>query len=185
MARKKSLDAAIDEVLKDYKTAMTAAVEYASNRAVEDIWKYSISCLEEYYDNYDPESYKRTDNLWHAFVPYLDIKNNKKNVTSTVGVEYDASLLTTYVVGSKDYGTRDFDSDKNIVPINEWILDNYLNGIHPATDGVRKPGEATYLPIIDPVSPTQKMYEYINRYVKTFDSNLLAHLASQVAKKMK
>lgn len=185
MARKKTLDAAIDEVLKDYKTAMTAAVEYASDRAVEDIWKYSLSCLEEYYNNYDPESYKRTDSLWHAFVPYLKIDKNKTNITSTVGVEYDASLLNTYVVGSKDYGMRDIDNDKDIMPINEWILDNYLNGIHPATDGTRTPGEAVYFQIIDPVSPTQKMNEYINKYVKTFDSNLLIHLASQVAKKLK
>ena len=186
MAQNKSLNAAIDELLKDYKKALTEAVEYASNRAVEDIWKYSLNCLEEYYANYSPTSYDRTDQLWHAFVPYLEIENEKDKIITTVGVEYDASRLTTYKVGSKDYGKRDVDQGKSIIPLNEWILNNYLAGIHPATDGSRNVGEAFYYENIDPVSPTQKMYAYLGEYGKTtFKENLLISFAKQVKKIMR
>lgn len=180
MAQKKSLDAAIDELLKDYKTAITKSVEYASDRAVEDIWKYSLSCLEAYYDNYDPNRYDRTDSLWHAFVPYLKIKNNSKSITSTVGVEYDASVLDAYISSNDAYN-----GSKKYRPVDaSWVIQNYLEGVHPATDGSSIPGGAIYFEIRDPVSPAQKMEQYLNDYIKTFDSNLLISLAAQVAKKM-
>lgn len=179
MAQKKSLDAAIDELLKDYKTALTKAVGYASNKASEDIWKYSLSCLEAYYDNYDPNRYDRTDSLWHAFVPYLNIKENSDNITSTVGVEYDASVLDAYIKANDVYN-----GSKQYQPADaSWVIENYLNGVHPATDGSRVPGGAFYYEIVDPISPTQKMEEYLNRYVRTtFQDNLLVSFAQQVNK---
>lgn len=189
MAQKKSLDEAISVLLKDYKKALTEAVEYASNRAVEDIWKYSLSCLEEYYDNYLPSSYDRTDSLWHAFVPYLTIEDKKEGIISTVGVEYNPSLLKGYYeVGSNNYGKREIDKDKKppIIPLEEWILNNYLAGIHPATNGSRRIGEALYYEHVDAVSPTQKMETYLNKYVKTtFQDNLLISFAKQVNKIMR
>ena len=176
---------AVDELLKDYQSAMKDAVTFAVVEAQKDFMFKARTCLEEYYDNYDPSSYHRTYSLDDAFLPYVNVKYGKDKVSGQVGVEYDASRLTTYVVGSKDYGNRDeIDDGKNIIPINEWILKNYLNGIHPITDGSRIPGEAIYFEIIDSVSPNQKMETFIEEYGKTFDKNVLIHLLGQIDKKL-
>ena len=53
MAKSKTIDELINELLKNYKVALNEAVEYASDKAVEDIYKYSQNCLQEYYENYE------------------------------------------------------------------------------------------------------------------------------------
>ena len=174
---------AVDDLLKNYKSSMTDAVNYACIEAQKDFLDKARTCLEEYYDNFDPTSYRRTESLDNAFLPYANVKFGTKKITGQVGVEYDPGRLN-YVVGSKDYGERDFDDEKDIIPINEWVLQNYLNGIHPMTDGCRIPGEAIYFELRDPVSPNEKMEQYRKDYSKTFDENILIHLLGQIAKKL-
>lgn len=168
---KRTLQSAIDELMNNYENALGEAVEYASNEAVKDIYKESMSCLERYYDSYDPTSYDRTDSLWKAIVPCLTIQQDKEKITSVVGVEYDASQLIDVYYGSKKYSPTD----------GAWILDNYLRGVHPATNGSSLPGEAFYYENIDPISPTTHMTEYLNNYVNTtFHKNILTSFAKQI-----
>ena len=168
---KRTLESAIDELMKNYESALKEAVEYASNEAVKDIYKESISCLERYYDSYDPTSYDRTDNLWRAIVPCLTIQHDKDRITSVVGVEYDAARIAEAYYGSKKYSPTD----------SAWILDNYLRGVHPATDGNSKPGEAFYYENVDPISPTTYMTEYLNNYANTtFHKNIITSFAKQI-----
>ena len=56
----KALSNAIDDLLKDYKDAMKVAVDFAVQQAGKDIMHKARTCLQEYYDNYDPNSYHRT-----------------------------------------------------------------------------------------------------------------------------
>ena len=173
MANKKmTLNDAIDELMKNYESALKEAVEYASGKAVTDIYTQSIDCLQDYYDSYQPTSYGRTDYLWHAILPYSEpIKQNKDEIISTVGVAYDPSQLDNVYYGSEKYSPAD----------GSWILENYLNGIHPATDGSSVPGEAFYYEIVDPVSPTEKMNDYLNKYAATtFHNNILISFAKQI-----
>ena len=171
---KRTLNAAIDELMKDYESALKEAVEYASNEAVKDIYKESINCLYDYYDNYDPTSYERTDYLWHAILPYAEtIKRTQDGFVSRVGVAYDPSKLDNVYYGSEKYSPVD----------GAWILENYLNGIHPATDGSSVPGGAFYYEIVDDVSPTEKMNDYLNKYAATtFHNNILVSFAKQIAR---
>ena len=111
-------------------------------------------------------------------MPYEQIQATNNQIISRVGVIYDTSLLTGYAVGSKNYGSREVDEGKNILPIEEWIMNNYLDGIHPATNGSQIPGKAAYYEIKDPISTTQKMSEYFDKYVKTFDNNVYSYLAA-------
>ena len=179
---KKNLDAAIKELKKNYKKVLKEAVQYATEEAQKDVYTKALICLEEYYANYDPSSYDRTNSLRRAFVPYSNIKGNNTHVVSTVGVEYNTSLLTTYVVGSNDYGNRDVDRNKVIIPIEEWIMDNYLDGIHPTTNGSSVVGQAVYTKIIDNISPTQKMDDYLEKYANTFRNNVYSYLAAYLMK---
>ena len=173
MAKAKTLEDAIDEVLKDYNKVLEEAIKYASDIAVKDIYAESMSCLDEYYDNYDPTSYNRTDNLWRAIVPYLQIKNTKNSIKSTVGVEYDSSVLNMYH-GSEKYNPTDGD----------WVLKNYLKGIHPATNGGTTTETTFYYENIDAVSPEQKMQSFLNEYYNTFNGNVFMYFVSEVGKKL-
>lgn len=168
---KRTLESAIDELMKNYESALKEAVEYASNEAVKDIYKESISCLERYYDSYDPTSYERTDSLWRAIVPCLTIDQDKDKITSRVGVEYDAARIDGVYYGSQKYRPAD----------SAWILENYLRGVHPATNGKSAPDEVFYYENVDDVSPTQHMTEYLNNYANTtFHKNIITSFAKQI-----
>lgn len=179
--KKQTLAQSINELKKNYKNVLQEAVQYATEEAQKDVHAKALSCLAEYYANYDPSSYHRRDSnndLRVAFLPYKNIKSNNTHIISTVGIEYNTSLLTAYVVGSKDYGNRDVDDGKEIIPIEEWIMNNYLDGIHPTTDGSSIPGQAVYTAIYDVESPTEKMDKYLENYKNTFSTNVYSYLAA-------
>lgn len=182
MAKTNDLNATIKELKKNYKEVLEEAVQYATEEARKDVHTKSLTCLEEYYASYDPSSYYRSDSLRHAFLPYMNIKSNSTHIVSTVGIEYNTSLLTTYVVGSNNYGNREIDSGKEILPLEEWIINNYLDGIHPTTDGSSIPGQAVYTAIYDAKSPTEKMDEYLTNYANTFSNNVYSYLAAYLLK---
>lgn len=174
-----TLEQAINKLMKDYENAIQKAVKYASDKAVKDIYKYSMTCLEEYYENYYPSRYNRTDSLWHAILPYSESFNNGKEIISRVGVEYNPFVLETYITGNPAYvGSNAYGQ------VDAWyVLDNYLEGIHPATNGSSNPDTVLYYENIDAESPTDKMEKYLNNYASdTFYNNILISFARQVAK---
>lgn len=163
----KTLDQAIDKILENYTSTLKEAVEYASKKAVKDIYSYSMSCLEEYYANYQPNTYDRTDYLWHAISPYAEkIKQTKDEIISTVGIQYDPAALDGIYYGSKTYSPAD----------GGWILENYLMGIHPATNGSNNPETVVYYEITDNKSPHAKMQEYLEKTIpEVYKSRLLSY----------
>ena len=168
----RNLDKAIDKLFKDYETALTKAMTYASEKAKDDIECKAKSCLWEYYDNYKPNVYGRTGTLEDAFVPYMDVKHIGEGIESSVGMGYDASRLEGVYNGSQKWTPVD----------GSWVLENYLQGIHPTTDGSFLPG-APYMPVYDLISPNTKMEEYLNNYVKIFNDNVLTSFAKQLTRR--
>ena len=191
----KALNAAIDDLLKDHKTAMKMAVKFAAEQAGKDLMAKAKTCLQEYYDNYDPtEQYDRTNTLQYAFLPYSKIDYGEDKIVGKVGVEYSASMLEQMMPSPVYYTGRDgtkktrhegYYGSSNYQPVDAaWVLDNYLRGVHPATNGGSTPDTAIYYEIYDAKSPNQKMDEFIKSYEKTFDENVLIGLLGQIAKKM-
>lgn len=180
MAKTNGLNSAIEELRKNYKQVLKEAVQYASKEAKKDVHNKALKCLEEYYMNYLPTSYDRSDSLRHAFLPYRSVKNTGNYLISIVGVEYDASTLESYAGASynasKKYGRADA----------SWVIDNYLEGIHPRTDGSSIVGGGDYenQKWTDPISPTDKMEDYLLEYANTFDNNVYSYLAAHVLNKM-
>ena len=174
-AKIKGLDAAVDELFKDYKKAIKNAAEDAINKAENDIYLKSLSCLIEYYNEYNPSSYNRTYNLWQCFVPYT---NSAKETTSgficAAGVEYNAQKIEGIYHGSNIYSDTDA----------EWIIDNYLQGIHPRTDGSREIGGGNYEneKYQSTFVPAYEMQLYLDNYRHTFDENFRTALSKQVLK---
>lgn len=187
---------AIDDLLKDYKFAMRNAIEFAADRAQEDIMKKAKTCLQEYYDNYDPtKRYHRTETLQYAFMPYSKIKYNKDSIRGQVGVEYDPEMLEffmddpVYKIGAdgiERISHTGYYGSSKYQPVDAWwVIDNYLRGVHPSTNGGTTPETTVYFEILDAESPNKKMKKFIKNYEKTFDENVLLGLLGQIAQKIK
>ena len=177
MARKakiRGLDEAIDELFKNYEGALTTAMSYASEIAKDDIEFKAKSCLYEYYENFqpgigEPNIYNRTGHLEDSFIPYMGVKRVSEGIEASVGMSYHPSALDGVYNGSAKWTPVD----------GWWVLNNYLMGIHPTTDGSFLPG-AEYIPVYDSVSPDTKMEKYLNDYVKTFNNNVLVSFTKQL-----
>ena len=179
MAKTNDLNTAIKELKKNYKQVLEEAVQYATEEAQKDVHTRALTCLDAYYANYNPTSYDpRSKSLSKSFVPYMNIKSNNTHIISTVGVEYNSDILEAYAASSyydasKKYGNVD----------GAWVIDNYLDGIHPTTDGSSIPGQAVYTEIYDnDQSPTEKMDNYLTKYVNTFSANVHSYLAAYLLK---
>lgn len=176
MGKAISIDEAINKIIENYSVNIKGAVEYASDKAVEDIYQYAFNCLDQYYANYDPNVYNRTDHLGDAILPYAaKIKQTKKQISSTVGIQYDSTPLEgVYYSYSTKYGAT-YKDGKLVEPGHPdgwWVLENYLKGVHPATDG-----GTTYYEIQDPRSPYDLMDEYLQTTAMTnFQTRIIEYL---------
>ena len=168
-AEVRGLNEAIDEIFKNYEKALTKAMKYAAEIAKDDIEFKAKSCLWEYYDNFEPDVYERTGRLENAFIPYMDVKRVGDEIIASAGMGYYSLMLEQIYSGSQKWTPVD----------GAWVLDNYLKGIHPVTDGSPLPG-AQYFEVYDMVSPTEKMETYLKDYTKTFNNNVLISFAKQV-----
>lgn len=206
----KALDKAIEDLLKDEKKAMKKAVKFAVKQAKEDFRIKANSCLMEYYNEYGPTSYDRTYSLQYAFLPYEKIIDTDGGIEGTVGIQYSASTLERYIYEHQnDYSWERDDGSwhggyygsRNYQPVDAiWVINNYLNGIHPTTEneyiefeGRGKDGEkrtykqlvgSTYVPVKVGRSANEKMQEFIAQYTETFNQNVLLGIIAQLDQKL-
>jgi hypothetical protein len=138
----KDIDAAFASIIKDCQTVAVEAVKNAAKKTQKDILKEADDYLQRYYNNYKPKKYKRTHQLHKAITPVIEDRSTDKNVSIEVGVEYNSSMLKGYYSNSwyhqtgtywipRNNGNFDFDSQNNGIPEPEWILNNFLEGVHP------------------------------------------------------
>lgn len=181
-AKVRGLEDEINRVFKRYEDALTKAMKYAADEAEFDIGFRARGCLDEYYENYgpnpdgEPNWYERTHNLINAFVSINEVNNVNGEIVARAGVIYDPAKLD---------GVYSSNASEKYQPVDsEWILRNYLQGIHPRTNGYPIwADELVYDPYIDTVSPDTKMRDYIEKYKTTFDQNVLKSFAKQVARR--
>lgn len=181
MAKAKTLDQAITKVVMDYRNSLETAAKYAIKKAESDIYDYSMSFLQEYYyefqpDTHKPNSYERSDSLKHAFFKFSNVRRKGTLIECEAGIEYSALALEQYVGSNNNYA---YDASKKYGQVDaEWVLDNYLNGLHPYTDGSPIPG--TQMFYYEGYSPTLKMKMKLSNYGPIFQKNLLLSFANQV-----
>lgn len=139
-----SLDAAFAAIIKDCQAIAVEAVKNAASKTQADILKEADNYLQRYYRNYPkPKRYKRTKHLQNAITPVFEDKSTKNGISIEVGVEYDANKLKNHYYSNSWYhktgthwiernsGDFDFDSQNNGIPEPAWIMNNFLEGIHP------------------------------------------------------
>ena len=185
-AKINGLDEAIEEVYKDYKKAIKKAAQEAINKAKDDLHAKAVSCLVSYYNDYDPTSYDRTYSLIESFVPYADeVKETRAGLVCRAGVIFDPNRIAGAYSGSEIYTPTD----------GEWIISNFLAGIHPRTDGYNiKLGTLEYVSNSGNYEkekyqgsfvPAEELQKYIDRYYDTFDKNYRRAIAKQVLRKVR
>lgn len=141
------LDAAFAAIIKDCQAIAVEAVKKAAKKTQDDIIKEANTYLQKYYSSYSPKIYKRTYRLKRAIFPFWADKSGKGGASIEVGVKYDSGALKgayrsnswyhqsgdawRSVVDGQGFGTE------NGIPEPDWILNNFLEGIHPwaQTDG--------------------------------------------------
>lgn len=174
----RTIDEAIDEVFKDYKKAFKVAAQEASETAKDDLYANAVSCLVRYYEDYDPTSYNRTYSLMDSFVPYVNpVHEMSDTLICSAGVEFDSDRIAGTYYGSEIYSPTDSD----------WIIANFLVGIHPRTDGSSIIGGGDYenQKYYGSFVPAEEMQRYIDGYWRTFDLNFRRAVSKQILRSMR
>lgn len=174
----RTIDEAIDEVFKNYKKAFKVAAQEASEAARDDLYANAVSCLVQYYEDYDPTSYNRTYSLMESFVPYVNpVREQGDSLLCSAGVEFDPTRIANTYDGSEIYSPTDSD----------WIIANFLAGIHPRTNGSSIVGGGNYEheKYYGDFVPSEEMQKYIARYDYTFDRNFRRSVSKQILRLMK
>lgn len=94
--------------------------------------------VDDYYEEYNPTKYARTDSLYNAWGMKASIVGDRLHFYP----DLDSERLPQHYSGSKfhrsgdvwisrDDDGFDFESDDNGRPENSWILTNFFEGIHP------------------------------------------------------
>lgn len=137
-----SIDAVFAAILEDCQAVAVEAVKSAAKKTQNDIVKEAKNYLQKYYSNYPkPKVYKRTYRLKRAITPYWADRSGKNGISIEVGVQYNSSALKgAYRSNSKWHQSGDtwksvakgqVLSADNGIPEPDWILNNFLEGIHP------------------------------------------------------
>ena len=185
MAQNRTVTDILQELKKDYKRVLIKAVEQATDTACEDVYKFSMSVLERYYDNYMPSSYDRTDNLWRTAIPIAKVEDKGDMIVGTFGVAYDPSVLDgVYVSGATKYGAEYDDGvmTKPGHPEGRWVLENFLWGIHPMTNGSRDKNTVVYDPYQDPISPHKYLEKYLDIRSAKLESDVNDYLLKYITR---
>jgi hypothetical protein len=145
----KKLNDAIEEVVKGYKAAAKVAATKATEKTAEYIYNEALSCLESYYYSYtnvlhEPKRYERTNQLRNSFVKHSIVKSTAKNIVCEMGVIYDYTKLD----GAYNRAHDESYKGNWTPPDSSWIIDNYLDGIHPTTNGATSSDDVVYTPVI-------------------------------------
>jgi hypothetical protein len=187
-AQIRGLEEELDRVFSRYKSNLKKSMQEAADEAELEIRLEAESCLDRYYDNFQtaenakrgkgrPNWYDRTESLGRAFVPYNNVIEDVKNnaTVAIVGMSYDPSKLD---------GVYSSNGSSQYQPVDgSWVLNNYLAGIHPTTNGYPLyADELEYMEIRDLVSPEDHMNAFLKEYYKTFYENVVINLARRVSR---
>jgi hypothetical protein len=159
MAKAKTVDGVLHNIQAAYAKKVASAMKVAKTDALNKITEESNNILREYYAEYRPEQYERTNTLKNAIRPFATVAmdSTKTAVILSVGVEYDSSKLDNKYYGSKKWSPVE----------GAYVLNNYLEGIHPGTEGSSTPwlgdGPAPYYweQQFEP-TPWDKMQRYLD-----------------------
>jgi hypothetical protein len=158
-----SIDEAVEDMKKRGEKAIRIAVNKAANVGVEDIYKFSISCIDQYYANYIPSIYDRTYQLYNTVSPVHEISEGGGMISAKVGVKFDPGAL-----GSHEHRTFWGNRPGMENGYSNEILNDFLDGIHPMTSGSPEPGTPALM-VQDGVSTDSLLNRYLPLYLRQME----------------
>lgn len=148
----KKLNDAIEEIVNNYKKSAKVAAKFATDKVAEEIYQIELSALQQYYRLFTPNSYDRLGNpeqpadgggLVESFVKFANVKQSGDKLICTMGVRLDPAKLAGFYDKQRGDGYKSYNP-----PDAGWIIDNYMAGLHPRTNGspISKIAKASYKP---------------------------------------
>lgn len=188
MANSKDINAIFEDIINNAQSVAVAAIKNASKQVQKDVCEQAEKNLKTYYQSYSPTMYRRTNTLRRAILPYYADRSNSKNICIEVGVQYKSgALVGAYKSNSwyhksggnwigRDSGNFNFNSQSNGIPQPDWILNNFLEGVHPVTKTTKtRDGKTRY--VYSPVE-TESQYTLMKNF---FDTVLVRKIDSYVS----
>ena len=113
-----------DQVAKDGKAKLRGIMRQVANRVEADFLEQAQTCLDNYYREYDPLEYERTNNLFrNGFNPYKRYRRNEIDV----GVSFDPSRMDKYRSNS---AISEYQAKPYITTREQLVVANAMEGIH-------------------------------------------------------
>lgn len=138
------LEAIFKKIEKNSKQIAIESMRSAAAKAHKLAERQARECLQKYYSSYAPKRYKRTNTLIKAIKTVKPIeKTSGSSHLLKFGIIYDSNLIKGMYESNSWYHksgdtwisrtSEDFDenSQGNGVVQSSFVLENYLNGIHP------------------------------------------------------
>lgn len=164
MAKAKTLDDVVKNIMDNYANLRFQATENVAKEAAKDIHQGAVDILYSHYYERKPKKkfktkanggkykngskkkwsrgYTRTKSLEHSFVSFYSVKQKSQHVVCEIGVAYSPSALQQYVESNDIYaykGSKRGKDERQWVWA-DWVINNFLEGKHPYTDGSSEPG---------------------------------------------
>ena len=175
-----NLDDVMNSIAKDAKKIASTVAKDIAKKAQKKIVDEARNNVQKYYDSYSPRTYNRQYKLRRSIIPYYTDKTNNRQISIEVGVQYDSGALkgayksnSWYHKSGETWKSRnssnfDFYSSSNGVPDPDWIMNNFLESLHPITT-VSETGngrEYSYTPVKGPDKTQEQMLnEFIDKEI--------------------
>lgn len=113
-----------NQVANDGKAKLRGVMRQVAKRVEVDFLAQAQTCLDNYYREYDPLVYDRTENLLrNGFNPYKRYRRNEIDI----GVSFDPSRMDTY----RDNDTfSEYKAKPYITNREQLVVANAMEGIH-------------------------------------------------------
>lgn len=169
MGKKTSLEDALENVVNSLDKIVEKTARDIGKKVTKDLNKKSKEAVKHYYDSYRPEVYDRTYALYHSYKVWDKTAGNEVMVS----VEFSPNLIENAHKSSSQYHQTGDTWNKiewpweNPVgndygaPEADWIMWNFIHGIHPITYGNKYVG-FTYSPKVDSKSPYGLLLDFVN-----------------------
>lgn len=169
-----SIKEALAEVEKVYKSVAMSSVKKVTDEVCQDMYKFAVSTIDRYYANYEPERYLRDYDLYNTLSPIAKVSDSGNAIQCVVGVSFNGGAVDGKT-GSSKYPSG---------ASGTWIVENFLNGIHPATNGARVPEYVVYMPITDSMSAGFLLNKYIDsrgpKMQNEIQKNIILNIVSRL-----
>lgn len=174
MAKKNSIEDALNEVFKNIDVIVQDTVKESGKKARRDMKQKAKEVVKHYYDEYSERKFEPAYSLYKSFETYDRTRNNVINV----GVEFMPSRIEGKTHKSNSRWHQEGHPWESIdwfegpekgkqygVVDTEYIIDNFWEGIHPKALGNKYIG--FYVENVRKgKSPEQLFAEYVEEYTE-------------------